>query len=489
VLDAADVASRIELMLPTGGRPRQLPVRTLLLGMIATQADGRPAQLTRVHTALVNLDEADQRRLGILIDWASGPHQLTYRQVERTFGLIVDAVAKPSPDGQPSPVLSELLDDLLEASIPDTHQQTSPDLAVDWTDLDSFGRPPVEPGRPSADPEASWGHRRGNGPGHKDELFYGYYLQAATMVCRETGPEIPELVRRIHLSSCHLDPPTAFVTVLTRLPEHGIPLGDILADSGYAHRAAANWAAPLRAAGAALVQDLHPHDRGPKGTHAGAIIANGNLYCPATPRPLLDLTPLPRAATTEQTTTHDTQTSEAARYKLGRISTNDADGYHRVGCPATLGKLRCPHRPTTMALPLTRPEILTPPDPKPLCCTQQTITVPAAVTAKTAQKHDYPSQAHRRSYRRRSAAERSFSTVKDPASNDITRGWCRLTGLTALALFTGCLFVVRNDRILTAFNHRQADTARRHAAGLPPRTRRRRRRTLAELATPANAPP
>ena len=30
-------------------------------------------------------------------------------------------------------------------------------------------------------------------------------------------------------------------------------------------------------AGAQLVQDLHPHDRGPKGTHDGAIIANGNL--------------------------------------------------------------------------------------------------------------------------------------------------------------------------------------------------------------------
>jgi hypothetical protein len=40
---------------------------------------------------------------------------------------------------------------------------------------------------------------------------------------------------------------------------------------------------PLRAAGASLIQDLHPHDRGPQGTHAGAIIANGNLYCPATP--------------------------------------------------------------------------------------------------------------------------------------------------------------------------------------------------------------
>ena len=49
--------------------------------------------------------------------------------------------------------------------------------------------------------------------------------------------------------------------------------------------------------------------------------------------------------------------------------------------------------------------------------------------AKTAQKHDYPSAAWRRSYARRTGAERGFATAKDPASNDISRGWCRLMGL------------------------------------------------------------
>jgi hypothetical protein len=44
------------------------------------------------------------------------------------------------------------------------------------------------------------------------------------------------------------------------MPEQGTPLGDVLADSGYAHRDATAWAIPLRAAGASLVQDLHPHD-------------------------------------------------------------------------------------------------------------------------------------------------------------------------------------------------------------------------------------
>ncbi|HUY51179.1 MAG TPA: hypothetical protein VMV92_36660 [Streptosporangiaceae bacterium] len=73
----------------------------------------------------------------------------------------------------------------------------------------------------------------------------------------------------------------------------GVPLGDIPDDSGYAHRVPRNRAVPLRAAGARLIQDLRPDDRGPRGTYAGAVIPNGNLYCPATPRPLLDLGPSP----------------------------------------------------------------------------------------------------------------------------------------------------------------------------------------------------
>jgi len=46
------------------------------------------------------------------------------------------------------------------------------------------------------------------------------------------------------------------VPVLQQMPGNGIPLGDVLADSGYAHRAAEGWAVPLRTAGARLIQDL-----------------------------------------------------------------------------------------------------------------------------------------------------------------------------------------------------------------------------------------
>ncbi len=55
-------------------------------------------------------------------------------------------------------------------------------------------------------------------------------------------------------------------------------------------------------------------------------------------------------------------------------------------------------------------------------------------------------------------------------------------GLTPLTLWITCLLTVRNQRILTAFDARQADNTRRAAQGLPPRTRKRRRKTLASLA-------
>ena len=484
VTGASGVAPQTEDMLPAGARSRQLSVRTLLLGMMLALADGRPAHLTRVRQALVSLPEGEQRRLGVLADWRNGPHLLTCRQAEYTFGLTARALGKDEPDGLPSPELQRACDGLLEASVPGESKDASRPLAVDWSDLESFSRPPPRGTSGCADPEASWGHRKDNLTGDQDELFYGCYLPDAVTVPDEQGPPVPEFARRMTVSSCRRDPVPAFTPVLTAMPQGGIPLGDVLAGSGYSHRVPGSRAVPLRLAGAALVQDLHPHDRGPRGTHEGAVIANGNLYCPAAPRALLELGPLSRAATPAQAAQHDTRTAEAARYKLGRLTSDDADGYHRVQCPAAAGKVRCPLQPPSMTLDRDRPEILTPPEQPQACCTQQSLTVPPHVNAKTRQKHDYPSAAWRRSYARRSAAERGFATAKDPASNDIARGWCRLMGLAPLMLFVTTLLVVRNQRILTAWNTRQEENRQRAARGLPPKTRKRRRKTLAAPAAP-----
>jgi len=218
VIDASGAAARIEAMLPAGVRPRQLKVRTLLAGMCLAQADHRPAHLTRVHQALTSLGEDDQRRLGVLADWKHGPHLLTYRQTERTFGLLAASLAKDEPDGLPSGDLAGTCGSLLEASVPDEFKDASTSLAVDWTDLETFSRPPPARGGDCADPEASWGHRKNNLLRSEDELFYGYYLSACVMMPDENGPAVPELARRATLSSCRHDPGRALVPVLTCLP-------------------------------------------------------------------------------------------------------------------------------------------------------------------------------------------------------------------------------------------------------------------------------
>jgi hypothetical protein len=227
--------------------------------------------------------------------------------------------------------------------------------------------------------------------------------------------------------------------------------------------------------------DLHPNDRGPQGTFAGAVLHNGNLYCPATPTALLEIGPLARDASAAGVEAHDKMTAELSCYKLGRITANDADGYHRVSCPAVMAKCRCPLRSGSMGLSFDRPQIICSPGPAPRCCLQQSITVPPSVNAKTAQKHDYASKAHRRSYARRTAVERSNSRVKDPASVDVSKGWCRLMGLVPISLFLACALAVRNLAVSDAFTKRALEEQRRRAAGLAPRTRRRRRRNLADL--------
>jgi hypothetical protein len=463
-------------------------VRSLVLGIGICLDDGRPAHLSRVREALVALPIADQWRLGVLADWKGVAHTLTYRQVEYTNDLVCSALEQNVPDGLASTRLQDLIDEIVEASVPPAYNNAPHSFAIDWTDYESFAHPPGRNAL-SADPEAAWGHRKGGGPGEKAELFFGHYCSLATMVREEGGEEVPELVSQMTLSSCRHDPVPVVVEALGRRVDRGrLALTDVLADSGYAHRVPEHFALPLRARGAKLVIDLHPHDRGPKGTFSGAICHNGNCYCPATPKDLFTLGPLSRGASEAEIAAHDVKSAELSRYKLGRISADDADGYHRVGCPALANKLRCPLRPASMALSYDHPSVAEPPEHPPVCCTQQTLTVPPSVNAKTRQKHDYPSKPWRRSYARRTAVERSNSHIKDPATIDVQKGWCRQMGLVGPALFLAIALACRNFALVEAFEQRHADNERRIKKGLEPKTRRRRRKTLGELAA-ANAPP
>ncbi len=354
---------------------------------------------------------------------------------------------------------------------------------MDWTDLESFSRPPPRGTSDCADPEASWGHRKNNLLRSEDELFYGYYLSAAIMMPDEDGPAVPELARRATVSSCRNDPVRAFAPVLTAMPAAGIPLGDILDDSGYAHRDAGRLGAPAARRRRAARPGPAPARPRPQGHPPRRDHQQRQPLLPPAPAPLLELGPLARTATQEQAADHDRKTAELARYKLGRLTADDADGYHRVQCPAAMGKIRCPLRPGVddpgpgpardPPAPRASPGLLRPADhhrPARTCSPRprrSTTTRPRPGAAPT------PAAP---------APSAASPPSRTPPASDIARGWCRLMGLAPLMLFTATLLVVRNQRILAAWNARQEENQRRAAAGLPPKTRRRRRKTLAGLA-------
>lgn len=496
---ASGVAATLEAHMPCGGRHRQLPARTVLSAMAFAIDEGRPAHLRAGWRTLLDLPAATRLRLGAATTRTGILSDVTYRQFSHAHRTMVGAVdpapvpsfrgvaeagraahlaaARDGVDAEAAEVrLIFVLDRLVEASVPHRYRAMSRSLAVDWTDHETWSRPRAKDDpEPANDPTASWGHAKRNAPGAVDHLFFGYYGQVATMVADENGPAVPELVRRIAFAAPSTDPAAVMAATLTRAYKDGVAAGDVLCDCGYSNRDPKTFASPLRRAGVSLVMDLHPQDQGPRGTHQGAIISNGNLYCPATPLPLLDLSPLARSASAEEAAAHDEKTKELSHYKFGRIARDDEEGTHRVMCPAAMGKCRCPLRPESMSLGFSHPEVVSSPEEAPRCCTQRTISVPVTIDTKRRQKHDYPSKAHRRSYRRRTASERTFSWFQSPASAGIRRGWSRLFGRAPNALMYALCALVHNVRLSLAWETREQEAARQAAMGLlTPRRRRRR---------------
>jgi hypothetical protein len=171
-----------------GCRHRQLRVRALLAGMMLTQADHRPAQLTRVRDALIALP---------------GPEPGAARRARRPANRPAPAdLPADRPDLQPDRRCPRQRRTCRAAAgsaaaplrrpaggiHPGAVQGRQP---VAGGGLDRPGillpAPPAR-GGPCADLEASWGHRKNSLLRSQDELFYGYYLSAAIMMPDENVP-------------------------------------------------------------------------------------------------------------------------------------------------------------------------------------------------------------------------------------------------------------------------------------------------------------
>ncbi|MEZ0579140.1 hypothetical protein [Nocardioides sp. MH1] len=151
LIDASGIVALLDPLLPTGGRPRTLPLRTLLVGIGLTAAGNTALYLNRIHTILTALPGAARRRLGITTtDTRGREHTLTLRQVEHLYdqlaklldasphfhGRHLDHAARTVADER----LQLLTQLLLGASLP---PEWTPNghVAVDATFIDANSRP------------------------------------------------------------------------------------------------------------------------------------------------------------------------------------------------------------------------------------------------------------------------------------------------------------------------------------------------------------
>ena len=212
------------------------------------------------------------------------------------------------------------------------------------------------------------------------------------MAPEEGSKKDPEFICRVVLKSASVEPADEMAGLLERMASSGVGPSDA-ADCGYSFKT--GFSSRLRRIGADPVMDLHPFARGPKGTFEGAVCANGSLYCPAVPEPLLSLGPLVRGATAQVAADHDRSCAELDRYRFAPLNRPDRNGYERVMCPAW---------PESCAALLSNVShlVLQPSEHHkaalvaPRCCRQASLTVPPNVNDKTRQKHPYPSPVHHR---------------------------------------------------------------------------------------------
>lgn len=134
----------------------------------------------------------------------------------------------------------------------------------------------------------------------------------------------------------------ALGSVLARMVATGTALGDVLADSGYAHRVAITRPCRCGPWAPGWSWTCTPTIEATRAPTAGLYVTNGSLFCPTVPKALLGLVPPGRDASAAQLVEHDKKSAELGHYKFSRTSASDQDGYHQATCPALKGQIALP---------------------------------------------------------------------------------------------------------------------------------------------------
>lgn len=282
--------------------------------------------------------------------------------------------------------------------------------------------------------EAKWGHKTPKRRGK--ELEFGWEAQ----VVSTADPGKPQLALAVvpHPNDTGLRPEV--LPAVESLAERGL-LDTVLLDGGYYYKDPDVFAARLERAGIGKLFNPRMHQRKGAGAVQGAVILDGDLYCPCIPEGLGTLVTI----TGSNRERLEPQYEAREPYRLVPHGSTPA-GTPRFRCPARAGKVRCSRVPESLKLAATKVTINTAAMddlPMPSVCEQKAVTVPLPLLVKDQQQYPYGSQRFNRTYNLRNKVE-SFNSQL--ARSGFTFSSFRTTGLQNFALVLGIATLTTNLR-------------------------------------------
>jgi hypothetical protein len=290
-------------------------------------------------------------------------------------------------------------------------------------------------------------------------------------------PECPNLATGLALARPGEDPGGTGARVLSSVAARGHKTGWLGYDRAYTAALPGRFHLPARALGYSPVMDYRADQLGIQANSQGALLVEGTWYCPALPEPLITATADLRDKTISGET-YAAQIAARGTYQLKHKDGPDADGYHRLSCPAAGPRpaLICPLRPASLAPRDGRAKIFNPPEDPPKVCRQTAITIAPDTGARYRQDLPYGTpEWHTRYATLRNTIEGLNGYAKDPAHEALAQpGRRRVRGIAACSVFTALLLMAASIRKIRACRALAAEQwpgdtvrrARRRRAGL-----------------------
>lgn len=499
------------------GRPRSLSVKAILAALILLALDDRPLILTSVTKLLYfQLSPAQKERLGIKgkVD-DDGEFEAAYRRVRYSFHLICAEVdpsllpknicvenetflarTRPLEEAEISARVARLLglcNSLLDQSVKlmKAGELSCYDgsIGLDATAVALFSRGPSKTkGTCASDPDGGWYVREGDHRDSEDhkgrrktKIAWALEATIATMAQLNSGsgPKHPNLAIGFTMSKPGIDPGAMGIKVLTSIAARGYRPGYVGADRAYSGANPQGFHLPLKALGYSLVMDYRIDQLGRQMSSGGALLVEGNWYCPKMPEPLIDATIELRNGKIDRDG-YQQHIAARQRYGLRRKQGPDQDGYERWSCPAVgkYPKLACacrPGRPSHRELGI---KVIGPEEGlRPAICRQGAITIATDVGVRYRQELRFASEEwHQRYATLRNSIEGLNGYVKDPCHEALSQpGRRRVRGIAAQSIFVAVLLMAANVRKIESFRNSQARMQK-------PQRPKRRRTTLSAYA-------